>query len=118
MRQTPYNQNQNINYSHVNHVAATKTIGASIDAYPLTTALWGAGELVDAYNISKSMIFFWLPSVELKQLSVVTSGTSFGSAKVISAHCLTISYNTQYHLSTSPGPTLYSDAPCCASSMT
>jgi energy-converting hydrogenase Eha subunit H len=102
-------------YTHVTHVAAAKSNGATIDAHLLTITFLGAGELVVEYSIWKSMILLE-PSVELKQFSLVTSGTSFGSAKVISAHCFNVSFH-EYNTFPQTLLTLYSAAPCCANSM-
>lgn len=63
--------------------------GTAIDAYPLTTRLCGAGELVVAYTTSKPIS--WPGCVLLKQLVLLTSGTSSGSANVMSAHCRFVS---------------------------
>lgn len=64
--------------------AAASIRGTAIDAYPLTTMLCGAGELVVAYTIWKPIS--WPGVVLLKQFVEFTSGTSSGSAKVMSAH--------------------------------
>lgn len=64
-----------------------RSSGTSIDAYAFIGMVCGAGELVVEYTSSKLMIGLLFASVELKQFSFVTRGTSSGSAKVMSAHC-------------------------------
>jgi hypothetical protein len=55
MRPTPCQNETETNvcraYIHVRYDAAASIRGTAIDAYPFTTMLWGAGELVVAYTI-------------------------------------------------------------------
>jgi hypothetical protein len=74
-------------YSHVTHVAAASMIGTMRDIHPFSITVCEAGDEVVAKTI-------WKPisspmAVELKQFDLLTSGTSCGSAKVISAHYCT-----------------------------
>lgn len=72
-------------YIQVIHDAAISTNGTNIDANPLTSMVCGAGDEVVVYTIWNPMS---CPAADVvfKQLVLLTSGTSCGSANVMSAH--------------------------------
>jgi hypothetical protein len=76
-------------YSHVIRLAAASIIGTATDIHAGMTIVRGAGDEVVVYTIWKPMVSPMV--VELKQFVELTSGTSSGSAKVISAHYIYVS---------------------------